>query len=298
MSATAPALLGYVPGGSWLHRASPLPKLAWLAAAVPVVLLTYEPTALAVAVVAGLLVCVSGGVGRTWLHTVVALAPIGASIVVLQTLAPIACRTGCTAAATLGPVTLYQEGLSHALALVGRLLVLESVAVATLATLHPSDLFASLRRLRLPYEIALMAMLSLQLIPQLQGELHDVLAAQRARGLRASGIRALAPTLVPVVAGAFDRLTTLVLGLEARGVGGTCVRTSYRRVRLGPAGVASIGMAVMAAAAGTWLAATRWGATEAGVVVLPAPLTVAIVVGAAIIFVVVMTRGLRLLSRS
>ena len=103
---------------------------------------------------------------------------------------------------------------------------------------------------------------------------------------------------MPVVAGAFDRLTTLVLGLEARGVGGTGVRTSYRRVRLGSAGAASIGIAAAAAVAGTWLAATRWGATEAGVIVLPAPLAVAIVVAAAIMFLVIMIRGLRSLARS
>ncbi len=297
MSTAAPALLSYVSGRSWLHRASPLPKLAWLAAAVPAVLLTYEPAVLAAGLAAGLLVCLSGGVGRAWLRTVVALAPIGASIVVLQTLAPVACHAGCTAAATIGPVTLYQEGLSHAIALVGRLLVLETVAVAALATTHPSDLFAALRRLHLPYEIALMAMLSLQLIGQLQQELHDVLAAQRARGLRATGIAALAPTLVPVVAGAFDRLTMLVLGLEARGLGGG-PRTSYRRVALGPAGVASIVAALAAGCAGTWLALTRWGAADAAVLVLPAPAAIAVVVVAAIIFVVVMTRGLRSLARS
>jgi energy-coupling factor transporter transmembrane protein EcfT len=292
-----PVLLGYAPGRSWLHRASPLPKLAWLGAALPVVLLTFEPPVLVAALGAALLACLTGGVGRVWLRTVVALAPIGASIVVLQTLAPVACRAGCSAAATVGPVTLYQEGLSHAIALVLRLLVLESVAVAALTTTHPSDLFAALRRLRLPYEIALMAMLSLQLIGQLQQELHDVLAAQRARGLRATGLAALAPTLVPVVAGAFDRLTTLVLGLEARGLGGG-PRTSFRRVTLGPAGIAGIVAAVVAGCAGTWLAATRWGAADAGVIVLPAPAAIGIVAMAAIIFLVVMTRGLRSLARS
>lgn len=297
MRAPAPSLLGYVPGGSWLHRASPLPKLAWLAAAVPVVLLTYKPVILVAALLAWLCLCVSGGVGRVWLRTVIALAPIAASIMVLQTLAPVACRPACTAVATIGPVTLYAEGMTLGFALALRLLVLESVAVAALATTHPSDLFAALRGLRMPYEIALMAMLSLQLVPQLQQELRDVLAAQRARGLRASGITALAPTLVPVVAGAFDRLTSLVLGLEARGLGaGT--RTSYRRVHLGPGGVTSILAAVCVGAVGTWLAATRWGMADADTVILPAPLAVATVAGAAIIFVVVMTRGLRSLVRA
>jgi energy-coupling factor transport system permease protein len=297
MTAQAGAVFGYVPGRSWLHRASPLPKLAWFAAALPVVLLTYEPIVLLVAIAVGLAVCASAGLGRAWLRTVVALAPIGASVLVLQALAPVACRTGCTPVATLGPLTLYQEGLSHALALVGRLVAIETVAVATLATMHPSDLFAALRRLRVPYEIALMAMLSLQLVPQLQDEVRVVLQAQRARGLRASGIAALGPILVPVVAGAFDRLTVLVLGLEARGLGAG-PRTSYRQVRLGPAGALSILAALAFAGVGTWLAVTRWGSGQADVIVLPAPEAVAVVASAAIIFVVVMARGLRSLARA
>ena len=214
----------------------------------------------------------------------------------LQALAPVACRAGCTPAATLGPLTLYQEGMSYALTLVARLVVIETVAVATLSTTHPSDLFAALRGLRLPYEIALMAMLSLQLIPQLQQELRDVLHAQRARGMRASGIAALGPTLVPVVAGAFDRLTVLVLSLEARGLGAG-PRTSYRRVALGPAGRLAILAAVVAGVLGTWLAVTRWGAGQAGVIVLGAPATVAIVVGAVAVFVLVMASALRALAR-
>jgi energy-coupling factor transport system permease protein len=290
-----PALLGYVPGRSWLHRASPLPKLSWLVAAMVVVLLTYEPRVLALALVAGVALCMSAGVGRTWARTVVALAPVGASILVLQALSPVACRAACTPLATIGPLTLYQEGMSHALTLVARLVVVETVAVATLATTHPSDLFAALRGIRLPYEVALMAMLSLQLIPQLRQEMRDVLQAQRARGLRASGIAALAPTLVPVVAGAFDRLTVLVLSLEARGLGAGA-RTSYRRVALGPVGRLAIAGACVTGVLGTWLAVTRWGAGEAAVVVLPAPAAVAIVAAAALTFVVVMANGLRSLA--
>jgi energy-coupling factor transport system permease protein len=292
-----PALAGFAPGASWLHRASPLPKLAWLATTVVVVLVTFDPVVLLALVAAGVVLCISAGVWRAALHAVVALAPVAASILVLQTLAPVACRAGgCTAVATLGPLTLYQEGLSYALTLVLRILVLGLVGVALLATTHPSDLFASLRRLHVPYEIALMAMLSLQLIPQLQGELTEVLHAQRARGLRATGVRALGPLIVPVVAGAFDRLTTLVLSLEARGLG-SGPRTSYRRVALGRAGAASIGAAAVAGVAGTWLAVTRWGAAASPVLVLPAGVAVALVVGAAIVFVVVMAAGVRSLAR-
>jgi energy-coupling factor transport system permease protein len=297
VTAQPEALLGYVPGHSWLHRASPLPKLAWLVASVPVVLLTYEPVVLTAVLSVGLLICVFGGMGRTWARTIVALAPIAASLLVIQTLAPVACRTACTPAASIGPLTLYQEGLSHALALVARLMALETVAVAVLATTHPSDLFAALRRLRVPYDVALMAMLSLQLIAQLQQAFHDTLQAQRARGLRTSGIGALVPTLVPVVAAAFDRVTLLVLSLEARGLGAGG-RTSYRQVRLGPAGRVGIAAALVAGALGTWLAVTRWGAAQATVLVVPAPIAVGIVLVAVAVFVIVMGRGIGSLLRS
>jgi hypothetical protein len=102
---------------------------------------------------------------------------------------------------------------------------------------------------------------------------------------------------VPVVAGAFDRLTVLVLSLEARGLG-SGARTSYRQVRLGPAGAVAILVAVAAGVLGSWLALTRWGSGQAGVIALPAPVAVAVVMSAAIIFVVVMARGLRSLTRT
>jgi energy-coupling factor transport system permease protein len=297
MTATdAHGLLAYVPGHSWLHRASPLPKLAWLAGAVVVVLATYEPAVLAAIAALGFLLALSAGVGRAAVRILIALAPVAASVIVLQALAPVACRPACTPLGSIGPLALYAEGLSHALALVARLLAMETVGVAMLATTHPSDLFAVLRRLRLPYEISLMAMLSLQLIPQLLEELRTVLQAQRSRGLRATGIGALVPTLIPVVAGSFDRLTTLVLSLEARGLGAG-PRTSYRRVDLRRVDLVATAVALPLTIAGTVVALTRWGAGQASTVVLPPEVAVAIVVGAGVVFVVVMTSGLRALAR-
>jgi energy-coupling factor transporter transmembrane protein EcfT len=292
----AQGLLAYVPGRSWLHQASPLPKLAWLAGCVIVVLATYEPAVLVAIAVLGFVLAASAGVGRAATRTVVALAPIAASLIVLQTLAPVACLPSCTPVASLGPLTVYQEGMSHALALVARLLAMETIGVAMLATTHPSDLFAALRRLHLPYEVSLMAMLSLQLIPQLQRELRTVLQAQRSRGLRATGIGALAPTLVPVVAGSFDRLTALVISLESRGLGAGR-RTSYRRVGLRPVDKVATVLALPVTVAGTALAITRWGAAEAGMIVMPPVVAMGIVIGAAVVFVAVMASGLRALAR-
>ncbi len=281
---------------SWVHRVSPLPKLAWLVAALVVLLLTFDPLVLGIAIVVGALLCLAGGAGSRAARTVVALAPIAASIIVLQALAPVACRwTTCTPIATLGPLTLYAEGLSHALVLAARLVALELITVAVIATTDASDLFGALLVIRLPYEIALMATISLQLLPQLRVSFDEVLDAQRARGLRTTGIRALVPLVVPVAAGTFDRLSVLVLSLQSRGLGAG-PRTSWRQVRLGVAGVTSIVSAVLTAIGGAWVAVARWG-PGSGVVTLPSAVAVAVVLGAATVFVVVMTSGFRWLVR-
>ncbi len=284
-----------MPGRSWLHRASPLPKLAWLAATLVVVLVTFEPAVLLLAIAAGVGLAVSSGTGRVTARATIALVPVAASIVVIQALAPAACRPTCTAVAMLGPFTIYAEGLSRALVLVARLLALELVTVPLLATMHPADLFAALRRLRLPYEIALMLSLSLQLIPVLQRELGEVLAAQRARGYRGRGLGAVAHAVVPVAGAAFERMSSLVMGLEARGLGATGARTSYRRVVLGPAGVVAILVAGIVAVAGVAAAVARvpsppWTGSFA------APVATGIVVVAAVVFVVVIARAARALT--
>ena len=261
------------------------------------VLVSYQPAVLATIVVAGAVLALASGTGAVTLRTVVALAPVAASIVLIQSLTGVACGGACTPAATIGPLVIAQEGLSRGLVLVTRLLALEVVAVPLLATTHPSDLFAALRRLRLPYEIALMASLAIQLVPQLRRELDEVIAAQRARGLRTRGIAALAPAVVPVVAGAFERLTTLVIGLEARGLGAG-PRTSYRRVELRPVDRIVAVAGLVAGVAGTWavlagVAGTGPGATTA--IAVPAPVAVGVAVGivavALVVFGVVVGRA-------
>jgi energy-coupling factor transporter transmembrane protein EcfT len=284
-----------VPGRSWLHRASPLPKLAWLGATLLVVLVTFEPVVLLLGITAGVGLALSSGTGRVAARTAVAVAPVAASIVVIQALAPAACRPVCTAVTTFGPFTIYAEGLSRALVLVARLLALELVTVPLLGTMHPADLFAALRRLRLPYEGALMLSLSLQLIPVLRRELDEVLAAQRARGFRGRGLGALAQAVVPVVGAAFDRMSSLVMGLEARGLGATGPRTSYRRVALGPAGMAAIALAAVVAILGVGAAVARapsppWTGS------FPPPVAIAIVAAALVTFVLVLARGARTLA--
>jgi energy-coupling factor transport system permease protein len=296
-SAVGPALAAER-GASWLHRANPVAKLVWLVAVLIVAFATYHPIALFAIALGGLVLGRSAGIGWRLARTLLFFAPITASILVIQTLAPADCQGPCAPSAHLGSLALFGDGMLHGLSLAGRLLALESVALAIFMTTHPSDLFAALARLHVPYVANLMVATTLQLIPILQREFEIVLSAQRARGMRATGFRAVLPTFVPVFAGAFERVQRLTIGLESRGFGAAGERTSYRRVRFGRGDLAAVIAGIAAALVGTVLGLTIWNADRAHDLVLPAPVVLALFALAATLFVGMILAGIRSLARA
>ena len=287
-----------VRGTSWLHRRDPVAKLAWVLAVVVFAFASYHPVPLAVVAILGLVAGVSAGVGRPLLRILVVLAPVTASMIVIGTIAPATCGDTCTPVAALGPVTLYQEGMSHSLSLVMRVLAMETVALSAFLTTHPSDLFASLARLRVPYVLNFMLSMTLQLIPVLQREVALVLAAQRARAMPGRGFAAVVPAFVPVFVGAFERVQRLAISLEARGFGGGRDRTSYRRVQPGALDVALAVAGLVATVVGLGLGLTLWSADAAPTIALSAAATVAIFLAAAAMFVGVVAAGVAALART
>jgi energy-coupling factor transport system permease protein len=267
----------YVPGSSWLHRRSPVPKLTWLVAAVAFAFATYHPLPLLVVAAAGLALAGTAGAGRPALRAMAVLGPLAASIIVIQALAPAACGGGCTELAHVGPVTISAEGLSRGISLVARLLAMETVAVAVLVTTHPSDLFGGLRRIHVPWTAAFMLAMTMQLVPLLQRELGLVLDAQRARGLRATGFRAVVPALLPVFVAGFERVGQLAIGMEARGFGAGIERTSWREVAFGRLDRVLAVAGVVAGVLGVIAGLAWWGASSVPVLAIPAPIAIAIV---------------------
>ena len=285
-------------GASWLHRANPVAKLVWLVAVLVVAVATYHPIPLLAIAVGGLVLGASAGIGRRLGRTLLFFAPITASILVIQTLAPTDCRGACLPSAFMGPLALFGDGTLHGLSLAGRLVAVESVALAIFMTTHPSDLFAALARLRVPYVANLMVAMTLQLIPILQREFEVVLAAQRARGMRSTGFRAVLPTFVPVFAGAFERVQRLTIGLESRGFGATGARTSYRRVRFGRADLTLVVVGIGVGFVGTVAGLTIWDADRATELVLPASVVLAVFGLAGTLFVGVLLAGIRSVVRA
>lgn len=288
----------YAPGSSWLHRRSAVPKLVWLAAALAFSLATFNPLPLLAVTVGAAALGVGAGVGgRVW-RAMRVLGPLAASIVVLQVAAPGVCAAGCTEVARVGGATITAEALARGVAYVSRLLAMETVAVVMLVTTRPGDLFGALRRLRVPHPVALMLATTMQLVPVLQRELGIVLDAQRARGLRATGIRAVVPALLPVFIGAFERTGRLAVSMEARGYGAAGERTSYRTDAFATLDRVLAWAGVVAGVAGSVVGAVVWGASSVAPLVLPAWAAVAIVVVAGVAFVALLVAALGAIARA
>ena len=288
----------YASGSSWLHRRSAVTKLAWLLAALAFSLVTFHPVPLLLVTTAAIALALSAGVGRRMGRAMRLLGPLAASVVVLQVAAPAVCSGGCIDVARMGPVTITAEALARGVAYIARLLAMESAAVVLLVTTRPADLFGALRRLHVPHPVALLLSTTMQLVPLLQRELAVVLDAQRARGMRASGVRALAPALLPVFVAAFERVGRLAIAMEARGYGASVTRTSYRTDELGPADRALAVAGLAAAVGGVVAGALLWGSGSVPPLVVPPWAAVAIVGGAGLAFAGLIAAALAAAARA
>jgi len=297
ISAGAPDAGGRRPPATWLVRLSPIPKLAWLLAVLSVAFVTYHPLPLLVITTIGLALALMAGVTRAVAAGLLVLAPLAASIVVVQSTAPGICGA-CTPAASLGPFTIYEEGLARALSLIARVLAMEVTAVVVFATTRPSDLAAALRRLRVPYTLAFMLSMTLELVPVLRREVGLVLAAQQARAMRRTGFAAVIPAFVPVFAGTLERMQQLAISLESRGLGRSGPRTSFRRVGFGLLdGVLTL-LAGIVGVAGVVLGLTAWGADRVPVADVPGPLAIGLVLASGLVFATVVLAGARAIVRA
>ncbi len=144
------------------------------------------------------------------------------------------------ALASLGPLTLYREGVTYGLVQSLRF-VSVGLAGMTVALSTPTDrLHAALLRLRVPFGLALMTATALRFVPQVVREWATVRRARRARG-RPAWQRSPVAWLVlevsllrPVVARAVRRAWALATSLDARGFDALAPRTERRALWMRP----------------------------------------------------------------
>jgi energy-coupling factor transport system permease protein len=230
MAAYLPIPVIFVPRDSFFHRLHPLAKLLWSVGAVVMSFATRNPLVLFGIFGLGLLFISLAGVLPAYGRVMRLLLPISLSLIVFQALAP-AFPQPWTPIASLGPFTIYQEGIYSGLSLLTRAWASSSFAVLLVLTTHPGDLFAALQKLGVPHELNFMVSASLQLVPIVQREFQIVLSAQRSRGMRARGFVAAIPSMVPVFAGTIERVQQLAMSLESRAFGSKGVKTSLRETQ-------------------------------------------------------------------
>ena len=142
-------------------------------------------------------------------------------------------------------LTIYERvivtdvGFHTALLVCLRLLVI-FLGALVVAIGEARDYLLALTSLKVPYEIAFMALAALRFLPMLREEAREVLQAAQMRGLRIkkAGLRRQASAylsiVIPVVAGAIHRSENLSISMEARGFRAFPRRTSMRRLHMRP----------------------------------------------------------------
>ncbi len=241
--------IAMIAGNSVIHRIHPLVKIIWVVGYVVLAFSTQNTIILYTMAALAFLFAVLGGVVLPLLKALIIIVPTGASLLALQIIAP-AAEKPWTEIGHIGPLVLYGDGLYYGFVLLGRILCCLILALVMVMTTHPSDLFTTFARLKVPYTFNFMLAMTLQLIPVFQREVGIIMSAQKSRGMKGSGFAAVLPSFVPVFVGAIERVQQLSISLESRGFGSDGAKTSYRQVHgrpidwvfgiVGAAGIATL----------------------------------------------------------
>ena len=143
-------------------------------------------------------------------------------------------------------ITITLEGLTRAIFMMGRILMLISGTFLLTYTTPPisltdglESLMSPLKKLRMPvHELSMMMCIALRFIPTLIEETDKIICAQKARGADFENgsimqrIKALVPILVPLFISAFRRADELATAMECRCYHGGDGRTKMKLLRL------------------------------------------------------------------
>ena len=156
---------------------------------------------------------------------------------------------------TLGPLTIWSEGLGHGLVQSLRLVATTSAGLAVAVTTPPDRLFAALVALRVPYAVSFLAITALRFVPTAGEELWTVRRARARRGRPMwsrppwAWLRQEMALLVPVAARSLRRARSLAEALDSRGFDPARPRRLREPLRIRPWELALLGVVYGALAA-------------------------------------------------
>lgn len=126
-----------------------------------------------------------------------------------------------------------------ALGMAVKLTIFLGAGVLFLSTTRIEDFAYALTVVGVPYKIGFTLTLAFRLVPVFLDAAHNVVQAQRCRGLdfEQGGLlrrlRRYVPVIIPVFMGALRRADTMAMALEARGFQSTRPRTALQRYTVG-----------------------------------------------------------------
>ncbi len=251
----------YVSRRSWLHRADPRVKLAFVVLGTVALLLFKNLWLMLVALAALHALVFSAGVPRSrvgWVWR--AMLPLNVLIPLLWV---IFYPEGEVVLVRFWFIRVTAFSVVRGVALALRLDAIAFVWFSWLFTTDQTTLVRSLVRLGLPYEWGLVLALSLRYIPTFYGLFGVVREAQQSRGLDLSAgpwltrLRAYLPILIAMMISALRTAEKLGMALEARALGVPGVqRTAFREIAFRPLDYVYLAAALALFAGLIWL---RWG---------------------------------------
>lgn len=231
----------YYPSTSFVHKCDPRAKILFLIVYITAIFLADNFYALgAGAILFALIALVSGVPFKSLLRSVKAIL----LLLLFMTVLNLFFYEGETVLWSWKFITITKEAVFYTLFLAARLFLL--VLGSTLLTLTTTpvsladgieSLLSPLKWIHFPvHELALIMSIALRFIPILTEETGRIMNAQKARGadFETGGIvkrvKAVVPTLIPLLISAFRRADELGDAMDARCYSGSKVRTKYKKL--------------------------------------------------------------------
>ena len=232
----------YFPGNSCIHRLDPRTKL--IALVVYIIALFSAGSWLTYGVAFAFL-AVSIALSKIPLKAIVrGMKPL-VFILIFTGILNLFFTAGETVLVSFWKITITMEGVTRAIFMVIRILMLISATFLLTYTTSPisltdglESLLSPLKKIRLPmHELAMMMCIALRFIPTLIEETDKIISAQKARGADFENgklmerVKALVPILVPLFISAFRRADELATAMECRCYHGGDGRTKMKLLR-------------------------------------------------------------------
>ena len=139
----------------------------------------------------------------------------------------------------VGGMIMSLEGIEYALSVIFKTLTLTLMIPLGIFTTDVNTMIIGLVKIRIPYKIAFIFSSTLRFFPLLFDEIHNIIEAQKLRGLSIEKLRPIkriqiyARIAVPLILGVLVKSQMLGVVLQAKGFSGSSERTYLHESKLG-----------------------------------------------------------------